>query len=139
MIDGRVECGPNAVFAFAREGYRKRDISLPDLFESLTYPGVLRLFRRHWRMGLGEMWRSVSKRAFVRELQRLVPEIRGDQVRPAPAGVRAQAVAQDGQMVDDFLICESDRLVHVCNAPSPAATSSLQIAKTVVNRLAGHF
>ena len=104
MIDGTVECGPNAVLSTAREGYRKRDINLRDLCESLTYPGFLKMAARYWKMGLGEMWRSVSKRAFVRALQRLVPEIRGDLIQAAPAGVRAQAVARDGTMVDDFLI-----------------------------------
>ena len=139
MIDGSVECGPNAVYAFAREGYRIWDVNPADMFESLTYPGVLRLFSRHWRMGLGEMWRSVSKRAFVRALQRLVPAIRGEQIQPAPAGVRAQAVARDGTMVDDFLIRESERVVNVCNAPSPAATSALNIGKTIADRLMTHF
>jgi L-2-hydroxyglutarate oxidase len=139
MIDGSVECGPNAVYAFAREGYRLRNVNPADMFEALTYPGVLRLFGRHWRMGLGEMWRSVSKRAFVSALQRLVPAIRADQIKPAPAGVRAQAVARDGTMVDDFLIRESDRVVNVCNAPSPAATSALTIGKTIVDRLMTHF
>jgi (S)-2-hydroxyglutarate dehydrogenase len=136
MIDGSVECGPNAVLAFAREGYRKRDISLGDLWESLTYPGFLRLCRRYWRVGLGEMWRSVSKRAFVRALQRLVPEIRSEQLVPARAGVRAQAISHDGAMVDDFLICAEERIVNVCNAPSPAATSSLNIGRLIVDKLA---
>ncbi len=136
MIDGSVECGPNAVLAFAREGYRKTDINLRDLTESLTYGGFLRLAARYWRMGLHEMWRSVSKRAFVRALRRLIPEIQGEDLLAAPAGVRAQAVAPDGSMVDDFLILDHDRVVNVCNAPSPAATSSLNIGDTIVSRLA---
>jgi L-2-hydroxyglutarate oxidase len=136
MIDGSVECGPNAVLAFAREGYRKTDINLRDLYESLTYPGFVRLAWRYWRMGLEEMWRSVSKRAFVRALQRLVPEIRSDQLVSAPSGVRAQAVARDGSMVDDFLILDDQQVVNVCNAPSPAATSSLNIGQTIADRLA---
>jgi len=135
MVQGGVECGPNAVLAFAREGYRKTDVHLGDLWESLTYPGFLRLAARYWRMGAGEMWRSISKRAFVRALQRLVPEIRGEHLVPAPAGVRAQAVARNGTMVDDFLICETERVINVCNAPSPAATSSLQIGESVVDRI----
>jgi L-2-hydroxyglutarate oxidase len=90
-------------------------------------------------MGLGEMWRSLSKAAFVRALQRLLPAIRGEQLHAAPAGVRAQAVSRDGKMVDDFLICEAPRVVNVCNAPSPAATSSLEIGKTIIQRLATRF
>ena len=139
MIDGTVECGPNAVLSPAREGYRKRDIHLGDLYESLTYPGFLKLAARYWKVGLGEMWRSLSKRAFVRALQRLVPEIRGDLIQAAPAGVRAQAVARDGTMVDDFLILASQRVINVCNAPSPAATSALNIGQTIVDQLAEQF
>jgi L-2-hydroxyglutarate oxidase len=139
MIDGTVECGPNAVLAFAREGYCKTDIHFGDLWESLTYPGFQRLCRRYWRMGLGEMWRSFSKRAFVRALQRLIPTVRSDQLVAARAGVRAQAIAPDGSMVDDFLILEADRMIHVCNAPSPAATSALNIGKTVAEKLTAQF
>ena len=136
MIDGSVECGPNAVLAFAREGYRRRDINLFDLCDALAYRGFRKLARKYWRVGLGEMWRSASKAAFVRALQRLMPEIRADHLEPAPAGVRAQAVSQDGNMVDDFLIQEHGRMIHVGNAPSPAATSSLNIGKTIVEKLA---
>lgn len=139
MIHGGVECGPNAVLAFAREGYTKTRVNLRDLAESLTYPGFLRMAARHWRTGLGEMWRSISKQAFVRALQRLMPEIRGEHLVPAPAGVRAQALGRDGHLVDDFLIVESERVVNVCNAPSPAATSSLNIGSLIVDKLAGHF
>ena len=135
MIDGDVECGPNAVLAFAREGYRKTDINLRDLAESLSYPGFLRLALRHWKMGAGEMWRSISKRAFVRALQRLLPAITSDDLTTAPAGVRAQAITASGQMVDDFLIVEGDRVVNVCNAPSPAATSSLNIGQLIVEKI----
>ncbi|MEO1498118.1 MAG: L-2-hydroxyglutarate oxidase [Planctomycetota bacterium] len=135
MIDGAVECGPNAVLAFAREGYEKLNVDLADLAESLSYPGFLKLAARHWRMGAGEMWRSVSKRAFVRALQRLVPEITAAALEPAPAGVRAQAVRADGAMVDDFLIERSERIVHVLNAPSPAATASLNIAERIVDEV----
>jgi L-2-hydroxyglutarate oxidase len=120
MIDQSVECGPNAVLAFAREGYHKSDVNLGDLVESLTYSGFLRLAARYWKTGVGEMWRSVSKSAFVKALQRLLPAIRAEDLEPAPAGVRAQAVAPDGSMVDDFLIRESERVINVCNAPSPA-------------------
>lgn len=135
MIDGSIECGPNAVLAFAREGYRKRDVCVGDLVESLTYGGFLRLAGSYWRVGIGEMWRSVSKGAFVRALQRLMPEIRAEHLVPAPAGVRAQAITPDGKMVDDFLIERTGRVVNVCNAPSPAATSALNIGKTIAEQL----
>jgi len=134
-IGGGLECGPNAVLAFAREGYRWRNVSPRDLAESLTYPGFLRLAAKHWRAGMAEMWRSLSKRAFVRALQRLVPEVLSDDLEPAPAGVRAQAVLREGKLADDFLICESQRVVHICNAPSPAATASLNVGRLVAERL----
>jgi L-2-hydroxyglutarate oxidase len=139
MIDGTVECGPNAVLAFGREAYTFFHVNPRDLFETLTYPGFLRMALRHWRMGLGEVWRSLSKAAFVRALQRLVPDIRAEHLEPAPAGIRAQAVARDGSLVDDFLIGEADRVVNVCNAPSPAATAALQIGAAIINRLAPRF
>jgi L-2-hydroxyglutarate oxidase len=135
MIDQSVECGPNAVLAFAREGYKKTDLNIADLAESLTYPGFLRMAAKYWRMGMGEMWRSVSKRAFVKALKRLLPEIESDHLEPAPAGVRAQAVSRDGSLVDDFLIQEADRVINVGNAPSPAATASLNIGKLIAERL----
>lgn len=135
MIDGRLECGPNAVLAFAREGYRKRDINVRDLLETLTYSGFLRLAANHWRMGMQEMWRSCSKRAFVKALQRLVPAITPDDLVRGRSGVRAQALDPSGTLVDDFIILDSERIINVCNAPSPAATSSLKIGETIVNRL----
>jgi len=136
MIEGGVECGPNAVLAFAREGYRKSDINLGDLWETLTFTGFQRMAWKYWRMGAGEMWRSWSKAAFVRALSRLIPEIRGEQLVPARAGVRAMAVDPDGTIVDDFVIQPRGRIVNVLNAPSPAATSSLNIGKLVVEKLA---
>ena len=139
MIDGEIECGPNAVLAFAREGYHRSSINLKDLTETLTYAGFLRLAAKYWRAGMGEMWRSFNKKAFVRALQRLVPTIRESDLEPAPSGVPAQAVATDGRMLDDFYITESDRIVHVCNAPSPAATASLSIGEAIVDRLEQHF
>ena len=135
MIEGGVECGPNAVLAFAREGYNKTDFSVSDMAETLTYPGFLKLAARFWKTGLGEMWRSASKQAFVKALQRLVPEIKAEHLEPAPAGIRGEVVSPDGSMVDDFLIQESDRVINVNNAPSPAATASLNIGKTIVDRL----
>ena len=139
MIRGGVECGPNAVLAFAREGYHKTDINFADLVETLTYPGFLKMAAKYWQTGLGEMWRSFSKAAFVKALQRLVPEVTADDLEAAPAGIRAQAIAPDGALVDDFMFQESARIVHVCNAPSPAATSSLNIGKTIVEKLAQQF
>jgi (S)-2-hydroxyglutarate dehydrogenase len=136
---GEVECGPNAVLAFAREGYRKTDVNVGDLWGTLTYPGFIKLGAHYWRMGAGEMWRSISKAAFVKALQRLMPEITADQLEPMPAGIRAQAVAADGRMLDDFAFAESTRMVHVVNAPSPAATASLSIGKTIVDKLAQRF
>lgn len=138
MINGGVECGPNAVLAFAREGYFKSTIDVSELAESLTYPGFLRLAAKYWRMGAGEMWRSVSKRAFVRALSRLVPEIQGSHLTAAPAGVRAQALLPDGSLVDDFLIETHGNVVNVLNAPSPAATSALTIGDSIVERLAAN-
>jgi L-2-hydroxyglutarate oxidase len=139
MIDGSVECGPNAVLAFGREAYQFFSLNPRDFLETVTYTGFLRMATRHWRMGLGEMRRSLSKAAFVRALQRLVPAIQADDLLPAPAGIRAQAVADDGSLVDDFLILEGDRVVNVCNAPSPAATAALQIGDSIVDRIAGRF
>jgi L-2-hydroxyglutarate oxidase LhgO len=139
MIKGGVECGPNAVLAFAREGYRKRDVNARDLFDALTHGGFLKLARRHWRMGAHEMWRSFNKPAFVRALARLVPEIRGHHLLPTTAGVRAQAVGGDGAMVDDFAVVEQPRVVNVLNAPSPAATASLAIGGLIAEKLAAHL
>lgn len=136
MIHGGVECGPNAVWAFAREGYTKSQINLRDLFEAATYPGFLRMAAKYWKTGFQEMWRSFSKPAFVEALQRLIPEIRAEDLEAAPAGVRAQALGPDGTLVDDFLIDESDRMINVLNAPSPAATSSLRIGQTITDLLA---
>ncbi|MGF1491160.1 MAG: L-2-hydroxyglutarate oxidase [Microcoleaceae cyanobacterium] len=135
MIDGEVECGPNAVLAFAREGYRKSDVDLRDLVESITYPGFIRLAIRHWRTGSGEMWRSFSKRAFVRALQRLCPEIQAEHLDAAPAGIRAQALYPDGGLADDFVVQAREGIVHVSNAPSPAATASLNIGRLIVDRV----
>ncbi len=131
MIQGGVESGPNAVLAFAREGYKKLDINPKELLETLTYPGFLKMAAKHWRMGMGEMWRSFSKQAFVKALQKLMPEIQADDLIAVPAGIRAQAVTATGGMVDDFLIQEAPGIINVNNAPSPAATASLNIGKTI--------
>ncbi|MFO0791193.1 MAG: L-2-hydroxyglutarate oxidase [Pirellulales bacterium] len=138
-ITGLVECGPNAVLAFAREGYKNTTVNARDLAETLTFPGFWRLSLRYWKIGADEMYRSFSKPAFVRALQRLIPAIESKMLDWAPAGVRAQAVDRSGTMLDDFRIEETDRVVNVENAPSPAATASLNIGKMVVERLAPRF
>ncbi|MEL7238287.1 MAG: L-2-hydroxyglutarate oxidase [Planctomycetota bacterium] len=134
-----VECGPNAVLAYKREGYSKLGLSPRDLAETLTYPAFWKMSLKYWKTGVGEMWRSVSKAAFVKALQRLLPAITADDLEPAPAGVRAQALAPDGKLLDDFALAEGDRVVNVLNAPSPAATASLAIAEHIADRLATQF
>ena len=140
MIDGGVECGPNAVFAFAREGYKRTDFNLRDTMESLAWPGFRTVARKYWRAGLGEFHRSVSKAAFVKALQCLIPEIKSGHLEAGGSGVRAQACDRDGRLLDDFYFVENKDIIHVCNAPSPAATASLaigaSIAKTVTQMLA---
>jgi L-2-hydroxyglutarate oxidase len=135
MIGGEVECGPNAVLALAREGYRWRTVSPRDLLGTLATPGFGKFAARHWRMGAAEMWRSVSKAAFLRSLQRLVPAIRSEHIRRAGAGVRAQALLPTGDLLDDFSFVETGGVVNVCNAPSPAATASLSIGETVAEHV----
>ncbi|MDH3718177.1 MAG: L-2-hydroxyglutarate oxidase [Planctomycetota bacterium] len=139
MIHGGVEAGPNAVLALARHGYGKLSFAWRDAWETLTYPGFVRLGFRYGRMGMGELYRSLFKRAFVAELKRLVPEITADDVHRAGAGVRAQAVAPDGRLVDDFHIEQGDRAIHVLNAPSPAATASISIGETIADMARREF
>ena len=136
MIDGSIECGPNAVLALAREGYLKTDFSMRDIWETITWPGFRHVARRHWRTGLGEYKRSIFKSAFVTALQRLVPEITKDDLVPAAAGIRAQACSRDGGLLDDFEIRTIGSTVHICNAPSPAATASLSIGQHVALQVA---
>jgi L-2-hydroxyglutarate oxidase len=138
-IDGEVVAGPNAVLAFAREGYRRTDVSLPDLAGTLLFRGFRRLARRYWRTGLAEMRRDWSKRAFAAELARYVPEIRVRDLVFGPSGVRAQALSADGRLVEDFSITESARILHVRNAPSPAATASLAIGREIAERAIARF
>jgi (S)-2-hydroxyglutarate dehydrogenase len=138
-IDGNVLAGPNAVLAFKREGYRRRDLSVRDLAGALAYPGFLRLATKYWRTGMAEQWRDWSKRSFLAAVQRYVPDIRGDQLVFGPSGVRAQALARDGSMVDDFLLGGSDRVLHVRNAPSPAATSSLAVGRVLAEEAVSRF
>lgn len=135
MIDGSVHAGPNAVLALAREGYRKGDFDSRDLLETLRFPGFWKLAKRHYRDGLAEMWRSASKRAFTRSLRRLIPEIREEDLRPCASGIRAQALTADGRLVDDFHFVAGKNTLHVCNAPSPAATASLRIGEEIVRQL----
>ena len=131
MVKGGVEAGPNAVLAFKREGYRKTDVSAGDLAQMLSFPGFWKMAATHWRTGAYEFHRSLSKATFVRALQKLVPDVRDDDVEPRGAGVRAQAVDSNGKLIDDFLILNDDRSIHVLNAPSPAATASLSIGRTI--------
>jgi len=135
MIDGGVECGPNAVLALAREGYKWTDIRLGDLAETLSYSGFRTLAKKYWRTGIGEMHRSLRKPAFVKALRKLIPSIQSSDLKPGRSGVRAQAVTKDGNLADDFLIQKHDRAVHVLNAPSPAATASLAIADYIVDQI----
>jgi L-2-hydroxyglutarate oxidase len=135
-IDGIVEAGPNAVLGLAREGYKKTDFDLRDFVEEITYPALWRLAKKNWRTGIGEIHRSISKKAFVRGLKKLVPEVEDGDVVPIAAGVRAQALKEDGAMVDDFLISEGKNSVHVLNAPSPAATASIPIGEEIAKRAA---
>jgi L-2-hydroxyglutarate oxidase len=131
MIHGDVEAGPNAVFAFKREGYHKSDVDLEEMFESLAWPGFQKVAAKYWKTGIGEFYRSFSKAAFTKALQRLIPEVQEDDLIPAEAGVRAQACDRTGGLLDDFKIIERASAIHVLNAPSPAATSSLSIGKTI--------
>jgi L-2-hydroxyglutarate oxidase len=134
-VEGGVEAGPNAVLGLAREGYKKTDLNARDLAETLSYPAFWRLVGRNWRTGAGEIWRSLSKKAFVRGLRRLVPEVKEDDLVPTEAGVRAQALMKDGALMDDFLIVEGERSVHVLNAPSPAATACIPIGQSIADRV----
>ena len=135
MIDGSIHAGPNAVLALSREGYRWRDVQPSQILEHLTNPGLWKLARKYWRTGAGEVWRSLNKAAFVRALQRLVPEIEGKDLEASPAGVRAQAMDANGELLDDFAITRSGNSLHVINAPSPAATASLEIGGRIVEMI----
>ena len=133
-VDGSVLIGPNAILAFAREGYRRTTFVARDVRDALGWPGAMRLFRRYWRVGVAEIYRTLSKRAFIRQAQRYVPELTASDAIAAPAGVRAQAVDRDGTLVDDFRLGTDGPVLWVRNAPSPAATSSLAIAEEIVQR-----
>ena len=137
--DGAVWAGPNAVVALAREGYRRRDVNVAEAMRTLTYPGFLRLARNYWQLGLVEVYRDLFKRGYAAQARRYLPEIRADDLVDAPAGIRAQALARDGTLADDFLFAESARVLHVRNAPSPGATSGLAIADHIVDRALAVF
>lgn len=139
MINGGVEAGPNAVFAFKKEGYKKTDFDFTDTMHSLSWPGFRKVMFKYWKTGLGEYYRSFSKAAFTKALQRLIPEITEDDLVPGGAGVRAQACDIHGGLIDDFLILEDADSIHVCNAPSPAATSSLSIAAYLADKTLKRF
>ena len=135
MIDGSVHAGPNAVLAFAREGYFRTDFNLRDFAETMTFGGFWKLARRNLGEGMKEIYRSFSKAAFVRSLQQLIPEVQSGDLVPCKAGVRAQALLNDGKLVDDFLVIKAHNALHVCNAPSPAATASLEIGRAIVEQI----
>jgi L-2-hydroxyglutarate oxidase len=135
MIDGKVEAGPNAVLSFKREGYKKSDVSLKDTLEIFGWKGFQKVMAKYWKIGLGEFYRSYSKDAFTKALQRLIPEIQKDDLVPGGAGIRAQACDDKGNLIDDFYFVEEERIIHVCNAPSPAATASLSIGNYIAEKV----
>jgi L-2-hydroxyglutarate oxidase LhgO len=135
-VHGGVEAGPNAVLAFSREGYRRSDADTGDVLTMLTFPGFWRMGMQQWRTGVDEFYRSLSKEAFTRALQKLLPEIRSEDLKTGGAGVRAQAVRRDGSLLDDFYFVRGENMLHVCNVPSPAATASIPIGRTVVDMAA---
>lgn len=139
MALGGIECGPNAVFAFKREGYTKTAFDVRDAAETLAYRGFWKMAGRHWKMGLSELYRSFSRSAFLRNLQTLVPSLTDADIRPAPSGVRAMALTPNGDIVDDFMILRHGREVHVLNAPSPAATASLALGRQIASAALTHF
>jgi (S)-2-hydroxyglutarate dehydrogenase len=134
MIDGKVEAGPNAILSLKREGYHKGDFSWKDSIDALSYPGLWKMGRKYAGKGAGEMMRAMSIKAFARSVQKLLPDIEEEDLSPAPAGVRAQALLRNGQLADDFMIMHSARMIHVCNAPSPAATSCLSIGEHIAEK-----
>ena len=137
-IDGNIECGPNAVFSFKREGYGKTDFNLADSWDAMSYPGLWKMFFKYWRYGLGEYARAFSRKLFLKQLKRLVPSLQDDDIKPCKAGVRAQAIKPNGRLIDDFKIERKGNSIHVLNAPSPAATASLAIGETI-NQIATDY
>lgn len=139
MVWGAVECGPNAVFAFKREGYDKLSFDMEETIETLNFPGFYNLARKYWKMGLEEWYRSFSKRAFVKNLQKLIPSIRPEHLQPSPSGVRAMALKPNGEILDDFQFEVTQNEIHVLNAPSPAATAGLAIGDEILKRAENAF
>ena len=135
MIGSGVECGPNAVFAFGREAYKKTDFNMQDTWESLIWPGFRKVAAKHWRTAIGEYHRSFSKRAFVLALQKLIPDVKAEHLEPGGAGIRAQACDREGRLLDDFDVRVDKNIIHVCNAPSPAATASLSIGRIIAGKV----
>ncbi len=134
MIDGRLEAGPNAVLAYAREGYNKKDVSFKDLKDTLTHPGFWKMAKRYWKVGLYELYRSHFKHVFLKDLQKLVPIIQKADLKKASSGIRAQVVLNDGTLPDDFIFEKDDNVLHVVNAPSPAATAAFSIGRTIAKK-----
>lgn len=139
MIHGGVEAGPNAVLAFKRTGYKKTDINISQIAEMIFYPGFWKMAKKHYRMGIREFRRSLSKKLFVKSLQKLIPDLTEDDIVPGGSGVRAQALDRDGKLLDDFRIIQTDKMIHVLNAPSPAATASLSIGHTISDMIIKNF
>ena len=139
MVLGGVECGPNAVFTFKREGYGKTDFDLRDTIDALSYGGTWKLFFKHWQFGLDEYRRAFSKRLFLKRLQKLIPDLKMADIKPGRAGVRAMALGTDGEMIEDFKIEYKNNSIHVLNAPSPAATACLAIGDEIVEMADRYF
>lgn len=139
MVTGAIECGPNAVFAFKREGYKKLSFDFEETIETLRFPGFWNLAKEHWRMGLDEYYRSFSKKAFVKNLKKLIPSIRAEHLNPSPSGVRAMALQPNGEILNDFYFETTENEIHVLNAPSPAATAGLAIGDEIVKRVRSAF
>jgi (S)-2-hydroxyglutarate dehydrogenase len=138
-ITGEIEAGPNAVLALKREGYQRTSFSLKDTVGTMSFPGFWKMGRVHWRMAVQEYRRSFSKSRFHASLQRLIPELRQDQLEPGGSGVRAQALGSDGKLIDDFAFRYSPGFIHVCNVPSPAATASLVLGRSIAEKAVEHF
>ena len=139
MTNGDIECGPNAVFTFKREGYNKTDFSLKDTFEALSFRGTRKLFINHWKFGVNEYKRAFSKSLFLKELQKMLPSLKMKDIVSGRSGVRAMALGSDGEVIDDFKIVKNKRNIHVLNAPSPPATACLAIANQIMEDAKIHF
>lgn len=139
MINGKIEAGPNAILAFSREGYKKTDIHIKDCLDTMIYPGFWKMAGKYWQAGFYEMARSMSKKLFLRDLQKLVPAIEEKDLSPGGAGIRAQVVTREGKLVDDFSILEEKNMIHVLNAPSPAATASFAIGRQIADKTINHL